>query len=326
MLLALTTRISLGFVSLFKLSTLIALLRRSSGLSAAKSTSASRTGKPKVIVHFVPPADASRSEVLRFEGGAIDARRREILDMMPKNSIGAELGVFCGEFSASILGISDPSCLHLVDPWWVAFGEFYPDWGAFTDFGRLRTARAYELTRARVEDASGTGEVHLHAEYSTVWLESVADRYLDWAYLDSTHAYEETLAELHLLKRKVKVDGLIFGDGFYVDPRNSGKHHGVYRDGVYRAIQRFIREQPYDLIYADSNLQWALRRAETKSQGRRPGKAPRPHPSAEASFREATASPKISMASPAMRSSRRTSRQDAPGTRRSRLSVASPGT
>src|SRR6185369_2790968 len=45
------------------------------------------------------------------------ARREWLLNMLPNGSIGAEIGVWQGDFSAAILRIVKPTTLHLIDPW-----------------------------------------------------------------------------------------------------------------------------------------------------------------------------------------------------------------
>ena len=46
----------------------------------------------------------------------MDSFRDEILTLIPKGGVGAELGVWQGDFSARILQIAEPSRLHLIDP------------------------------------------------------------------------------------------------------------------------------------------------------------------------------------------------------------------
>jgi len=43
--------------------------------------------------------------------------RSELLNKLPKNSIGAEIGVDKGDFSELILKKINPSLLYLIDPW-----------------------------------------------------------------------------------------------------------------------------------------------------------------------------------------------------------------
>jgi Methyltransferase domain len=207
----------------------------------------------QIFLHFDPPADAAiPPSGFRGPPNSEISRRGEILKLIPRGSIGAELGVFCGNFSLALVALTQPARLHLVDPWWKANGDFYADWGTYTDFGKLGTKHAYALTIDNLMRIKREGDVHIHNEFSAEWLATIPEAYLDWAYIDSSHAYEQTLEELHLLERKVKKSGLIFGDDFY--PDETHVHHGVYR-----AVQKFTRDSPYDLVYADANMQWAIK-------------------------------------------------------------------
>ena len=54
--------------------------------------------------------------IKRYVGIENDGREW-LLEMMPKNSVCAEIGVFWGEFSRLILKVAEPKMLHLIDPW-----------------------------------------------------------------------------------------------------------------------------------------------------------------------------------------------------------------
>ena len=56
-----------------------------------------------------------------------------LLQYLPGNSTGAEIGVFTGLFSAVISRQQKFSKVTFVDPWWRMYGERYPDWGSYTD-------------------------------------------------------------------------------------------------------------------------------------------------------------------------------------------------
>jgi hypothetical protein len=43
--------------------------------------------------------------------------RRQVLELIPKDAVGAEIGVHLGDFSAQILKVACPRALHLIDPW-----------------------------------------------------------------------------------------------------------------------------------------------------------------------------------------------------------------
>ena len=49
--------------------------------------------------------------------------RRFIADLLPKGAVGAELGVFTGFFSASLLRYARPKKMFFVDPWWKMYGD-----------------------------------------------------------------------------------------------------------------------------------------------------------------------------------------------------------
>ena len=180
--------------------------------------------------------------------------RRPILRLLEPGTTGAELGVFTGLFSEVIVADVKPVALHLVDPWALAYGERYPDWGAYTDGGRLTTAAAQEAAESRAEAARPACDAQVHVTTSTAWLESIDDHALDWAYVDSTHEYEETREELDLLASKIQPNGLVLGDDWQPNPDHP--HHGVFR-----AVHGAIREGLFDVIRVDEHMQWALRPA-----------------------------------------------------------------
>jgi Methyltransferase domain len=180
------------------------------------------------------------------------AQRAAILRFMPPDSMGAEIGVFTGLFSEFILRHSRLRQLHLVDPWWLAYGELYPDWGAYTNDGNLSTRVAQSAAVTRVALFRGSCDVRFHVQFSTVWLLDQPDGMLDWAYLDSSHAYESTIDEITLLRRKVRPGGFILGDDWY--PQPTAQHHDVFR-----AVNRMLHIDPYlDLVYAGFDHQYAL--------------------------------------------------------------------
>jgi hypothetical protein len=183
-----------------------------------------------------------------------DERAEMLKRLLPRGSVGAELGVFRGEFSATILRAIQPRELHLVDPWDVAYGANYPNWGDYTEQGALTTALAYAETLSRTSSAGGT-KVVIAKDYSLTWLPSKPDAYFDWIYIDSTHTYEDTTNELVLCARKVKPDGVICGHDFAI-----GRHE--YHHGVFRAVTEFVRKGEFELIWAGPQQQWAVRRSE----------------------------------------------------------------
>ena len=209
---------------------------------------------------FQRPADTIKAarKVARFEAACpfpdaeLDRlkQRRAVLHRLPKDSIGAEIGVFRGHFSQAIVEIAQPKKLYLVDPWTLV-GETF-GWGkAYTNFGKLRTADAREEARARVE-ALGQTDLHMIEGF----FPQCADRFqelLDWIYLDTSHIYDRTLAELRVIPNFLKPDGWILGDDWAPDPKNP--HFGVFQ-----AVQEFSRTSDWCLTFAGPGNQWAMRR------------------------------------------------------------------
>ena len=175
-----------------------------------------------------------------------------IFDFMPPNSVGAELGVFTGLFSSLIARQQKFAQVTFVDPWWEAHGEFYPNSGPYTDFGRVKTRDAFDTAKARISRAKLANRF-VEVGFSYDWLESQPDETLDWVYLDTTHKYEGTQRELNLLNRKIKQDGLIIGDDWY--PDRSHRQHGVYV-----AVNEFIKLSDFEMMFCGPYFQWIVRR------------------------------------------------------------------
>jgi len=167
---------------------------------------------------------------------------------LPKHGIGAELGVFKGQFTPVLLQYSDAVKLHLVDPWYLVTPHYH--WGG----GNPSTIDAMTGILKRWRREIEAGSVLLHVGDDRNILQSFPDHYFDWVYVDTTHQYDHTADELHILRHKVKPAGVIAGDDWY--PNASHKHHGVFT-----AVNEFCALQGYSLIYSNAdNRQWAIKR------------------------------------------------------------------
>jgi len=176
--------------------------------------------------------------------------RRPVLSYVPQGGVGAEIGVFRGHFSELLCQVVRPQRLYLIDPWTTIGATF--GWGkAYTAFGALPTAQARDEAVARTAAFPGTRTVVIEGTYP-----ACRDRIpepLDFAYLDASHSYAATLAELRALDSQVRPGGTILGDDW--DPRPEAQHHGVFR-----AVQQFCRESDWRIVMAGPGRQWALRR------------------------------------------------------------------
>ena len=168
--------------------------------------------------------------------------------VIPKHSVGAELGVYCGDFTRILLDVVQPTTLHLVDLWEL----LAPTWEHWGIQGPT-TSEALTGVCQRYAPEIVTGQVQVHEADDLLWLAGLEDNSLDWCYIDTAHTYEHCSAELPIAAQKVKPGGIICGDDWTGDPDHP--HHGVYV-----AVHDFITRHPYELIYsADNNDgQWAI--------------------------------------------------------------------
>lgn len=178
-------------------------------------------------------------------------KRAEFLEYFPNDSVGMEIGAFKGEFSKLILKIIQPTEFHLIDVWWLLYGEHYPDWGIYTDYGNLKTKDAYQQTLNNINGFEDTCKVHVGNDLKIIY--KFPDHYFDWVYIDSSHNYEHTINELFLLDSKLKENGLLTGHDWQPDVEHI--HHGVYK-----AVVEFCEATTWRVIYLDNHTQWALKR------------------------------------------------------------------
>jgi hypothetical protein len=179
--------------------------------------------------------------------------RQFLAEMLPKGGVGAEIGVFTGLFSSVLLESARPRRAYFVDPWWKAFGPTYPDWGRYTDHGRLSTEVAHSAAAHRVASHAREADTDVLVDYSTSFFLRMPDRFFDWVYLDSTHSYEGTVEELRLIRPKLKPGAILAGDDWHDDADH--RHYGITQ-----AILEAVSRREYEIIASyPPHLQWAIR-------------------------------------------------------------------
>ncbi len=160
------------------------------------------------------------------------ARREWLLNMLPTASVGAEIGVWQGDFSAAILRIVKPATLHLIDPWRRAEDAEDPE-----------HRRLYARSQADMDDVHsgvlkrfGTqidgGVVVVHRDRSQDAAASFGDATLDWVYVDGDHAYEAVRSDLDLYSHKVRPGGFVAADDYAAG--------GLFGGAVKRAVDEAI--------------------------------------------------------------------------------------
>lgn len=171
-----------------------------------------------------------------------------VLRRFPKNSVGAEIGVWKGDFSQEILGIVKPRKLHLIDPW------VYQDSPEFSRalYGGIRgeSQQRMDAVYRSVVDRFGWHITHeivdINRGKSKDILAQFPDEYFDWVYVDGDHRYEAVLLDLELAYRKLKSNALVAGDDY-------ANVNAWWKDGVPKAVDEVIRRGLYKPIEIRKN-------------------------------------------------------------------------
>jgi hypothetical protein len=147
-----------------------------------------------------------------FLRAARSRARQRFLKLLPAASVGAEVGVWKGDFSEEILRTVRPSQLHLVDPW--AFQPAHPDrwYGGLVASEQAAMDKIYQDVCARF---ARHGNVKIHRRFSSDLLEIFPKHSLDWIYIDGDHSREAVRNDLLLALDVVKPGGVIGGDDYF---------------------------------------------------------------------------------------------------------------
>lgn len=132
---------------------------------------------------------------------------------VPPNSVGAEIGVFRGDFSAQILEVVKPRKLFLIDPWQFQDGEYALD---PSNLKQEEQEWNYGHVLGRFDKEILSGQVDVirkHSQAASAFF-AVNDLRLDWIYLDAGHYYKAVMEDLLGWFPRIVVDGSIFGHDY----------------------------------------------------------------------------------------------------------------
>lgn len=180
------------------------------------------------------------------------ASRDCILSQIRKHSVCAEIGVHRGDFSELILE-SEPTKLHLIDPWKFEPGPAYASsfYGGSIGKNQSKMDAIYESVLGRFRHAIRSGIVEVHRSTSAECSSQFPDNYFDWIYIDGNHRYEFVKLDLEMYLPKVTLHGLIAGDD-YGSP-------GWWQDGVTKAVDEVIASRRVDKLLIEKH-QFLLRK------------------------------------------------------------------
>ena len=152
------------------------------------------------------------AEALALKAPKRHQNRLRMLEELPKGGKCAEIGVWNGAFSASILDVTQPSELTLIDPWELLAAQ--------SDEERTHKRHADALYMREmfdnVSDRYGAlGNVNIRKGFSAEVMESFPNAYFDWVYIDGNHQYDFVKQDIEIAFRKVRPGGIIAGDDFF---------------------------------------------------------------------------------------------------------------
>ncbi len=202
---------------------------------------------------------AARVRVRRLErlvtGGRRGGDPRAFLfTMFPPQSVGAEVGVWRGGFSAMLLARVRPTTLHLVDPWTYVDDEAHEKswYGGAEASSQADMDVIAQGVAARFADEIATGRVKLHRAASVVAADQVDDQSLDWVYIDGDHSFDAVRADLGAWWPKLVPGGLLAGDDYCV-----GDWWG---DSVIRAVADFDEDEDDAELVRVAHMQFVFRK------------------------------------------------------------------
>lgn len=172
--------------------------------------------------------------------------RENLLDLLPKGGVCAEIGVQQGAFSKEMLRRLSPSALHLVDLWQHQTGTAYVQ-----DVGNASQDIQDAYHREVVETFKEHGEVVVHRTSSQAAATTFSDASFDFVYLDAMHTHDAVLGDLRAYGPKIKAGGILAGHDFCSHPYASRQGFGVIG-----AVSEFVKESDFEFFLITGEL-WA---------------------------------------------------------------------
>ena len=169
-----------------------------------------------------------------FEDITIYKTREELLNLVPKDSIFLEIGVFKADFSKQVIKVANPKEFYMVDIWQGGWGS-----GDKNGDNHLHIENMEDVYLSLYQQTKHKPNIHVVRATSTAFLKSCEDNYFDVIYVDGDHAEQAVYEDLSNSFKKIKDGGMLMGHDF--DYTLGGARHKAGGD-VVRAVIRFCRD------------------------------------------------------------------------------------
>ncbi len=162
---------------------------------------------------------------------------------------GAEIGVYEGQFSETILKVWRGLRLYLIDPW-THMPDYLDSWRASDE----EMLEKIEIVKRRLQRYAE--RVEIIRATSAAACASFADQSLDFVYIDANHAYQHVCQDLELWTPKVRVGGIVAGHDYFdalpdadLEPilTTDTAPESLTSYGVKSAVDDFVGRRGFDL-------------------------------------------------------------------------------
>ncbi len=120
--------------------------------------------------------------------------------------VGAEVGVYQGNYSKDILHRVPGLKLYAIDVW-----DNYDGYIDFSMFDKNHMKESYEKAKENVRGY----DCELIKATSREAAKQFKDESLDFVFIDANHAYEDAVEDIALWSKKVKKGGVIYGHDYH---------------------------------------------------------------------------------------------------------------
>jgi hypothetical protein len=188
-------------------------------------------------------------------GNPNNSDSRNIMNLIPAGSAGAEIGVWMGSSSRQFLKRKLKK-FYMVDPWAVEGYQPAMDAGDNTfnyddyinKYSKLVGSKDpadfqkyYDKVYNKVwEEFRSFSEAIICRENSTDWFNNYDNEKLDWIYIDGDHSYTGVINDLNNCLQVMKEGSVIFGDDYKWGDRGD-------KGGVKKAVNEFVEKNNFTL-------------------------------------------------------------------------------
>jgi hypothetical protein len=166
--------------------------------------------------------------------------RDDVLDLLPKGGIVAELGVAFGDFSEKIFSKLSPKEFYAIDVFWLKQGDILMGRNDFQE----SNMNQYDYIHNRFKKEIKEGRFFIKQGYSWDSLSQFDNDYFDYIYVDAGHDYESVSKDISVILQKIKNNGIVqFNDYLLFNEA------GCMPYGVVRAVDELLLSGNHEMIY-----------------------------------------------------------------------------